>query len=163
MEQDLGGEVYTVYADVETADVYTLAAYHGAKWRAAATDTKAQALITATRLLDRQVWITAYNTFALRAVEQNIINASIELGIALLDGSEVQSNATNAERVRSMSAGSVSITNFRAVDAATRFPQIVHELLRGYMGTSTFYVPKATGVADETSFPIDLGFSVGGL
>jgi hypothetical protein len=113
--------------------------------------------------LDRQTWNDAYNTVALRAVETNIINASIELALAIMDGSEVQNQQTTAERLRTISAGSVSITNFRGIDNPTRFPQIVQELLSGYLGGSgVFFGATATGVAEETIFPIDLGFN-GGL
>lgn len=169
-EVDVGQETYTTYADVDTADIYAEAAIHATAWQdlgstlTADLDAKGRALVSATRTLDRQVWLDAYNTFELRAVEQPIIDASIELAIALLDGSDVQNVQTGVERIKSMSAGSVSITNFRGIDSPTRFPQIVQELLRGYLGSSgTGGVAQAFGVDAETTFPIDLSYGTGGL
>ena len=164
-EVDVGEETYTVYADLDTADVYAGSAIHGDTWRDPETteDMKGRALVTATRTLDRQSWRPEYSTFELRSVVPNIIVASIELAMALLDGSEVQNQPSGAERVRSISAGSVSITNFRGVDTPMRFPQIVQELLRGYLGEAgAGFVGKATGVDGLTVFPADLGLT-GGL
>jgi len=87
------------------------------------------------------------------------------LALALMDGSDVQNFSTTAERIRSMSAGSVSITNYRGVDIATRFPQIVQELLRGYLGSGsgTGGAAKVYGVDGETTFPIELDYAPGGF
>jgi hypothetical protein len=157
---------YDVYADITTADLYLNAASHAASWRALTDDVdKARYLVTATRLLDRQTWLDTYNTQALRFAETAIINASIELALALLDGSTVQDRQTNAERIKAMTAGSVSITNFRGVDDPTRFPQIVQELLAPYLGgsSSTLGVAVAEGVDTETVFPSALDLSGGDL
>jgi hypothetical protein len=109
--------------------------------------------------------LDTYNTQALRFAETAIINASIELALALLDGSTVQDRQTNAERIKAMTAGSVSITNFRGVDDPTRFPQIVQELLAPYLGgsSSTLGVAVAEGVDTETVFPSALDLSGGDL
>lgn len=161
---DAGDTAYAVYADIAAADAYLEAAYHADSWRAADDTVKARLLVTATRLLDRQSWQALYNTFALRLVVPNIVSASIEMALAILDGADTQNLQTGAERVRSISAGSVSITNFRGVDVPTRFPQIVQELLAPYLGgNGTLFVAKATGTDTETIFPIPLGYSVGGM
>lgn len=159
----LGSQGYDVYANVSTADLYLNAASHADSWREEIDqDVKARYLVTATRLLDRQTWKTEYNTQALRFVEQNIIDASIELALTMYDGSDVQERQNMAALFRSISAGSVSITNFRGVETATRFPQIVQELLKDYLGGSgTGYFSIATGVDGEATFPIDLGFNRG--
>lgn len=154
---------FTVYANVEDADAYADGASHGDAWRALTDeDTKGRYLITATRILDRQQWRDEYNTFALRVVVPDIVNASIELAMSLLDGSDVQNQQSTAERIRSMSAGSVSITNFRGVDTPTRFPLIVQELLRNYLGgDGSLFVSRATGIDGETTFPVELGINTG--
>lgn len=156
---------FTVYADIEDADAYADGASHAASWRALTDDdAKARYLITATRILDRQRWKDEYNTVALRAVEQNIIDASIEMAFALLDGSDLQTAQSTAEHIRTLTAGSVSITNFRGVDQPMRFPQIVTELLRGYLGgSSSSFVATVTGEDTETIFPVELGYNLGGL
>jgi len=154
---------FTVYADVEMADEYADGAYHAASWRALTDeDAKARLLITATRLLDRQSWKEGYRTFAEREAEPNIVNASIELAFSMLDGYDPQNTQSTAERIQSISAGSVSITNFRSVDTATRFPQIVQELLSPYLGgSSSALFPKIDGEDTETIFPVELGYNTG--
>jgi len=176
---------YTVYADLDTADEYLGGSSHASTWDTLDDDQKGRYLVTASRLLNRQAWkgtkTVAGQALAFPRTGMNIIpepvvdaeglpidvvNASIELALAIADGSEVQNQQTGAERIHSMSAGSVSITNFRGVDIATRFPQIVHELLRPFIGgtsDTTFGVAKATGVDGETIFPIELGYNTGGM
>lgn len=164
MEIDIGADTYTVYADEDTADTYAAAAYHAEEFRNATLLDRQMALVTATRLLDRQLWRDGYTTFAERAVVQNIIDASIEIAIDIINGSDMQNQSTNATLERSISAGSVSITNFRGVQNYTRFPTIVQELLRDYLtGNGSLFMPKSTGVADETIFPLGLGYSSGGM
>lgn len=165
VEVDIGEGTFEVYADVDAANEYADGATHGATWRASTDDdAKGRALVTATRTLDRQQWLDAYNTPELRAEVPNIVNASIEMAFALMDGSDLQNQQSTAERIRSMQAGSVSITNFRGIDTPTRFPQIVQELLRGYLGSdSSLFYSKAVGTDGLTEFPVELGFSTGGL
>lgn len=156
----IGSATYDVYADVSVADMYLDAAIHAETWWTLDTDTKARALVTATRTLDRQTWLEDYSTQALREDIDNIINASIELALSLAEGSDVQNQQTTAERVKRLQAGSVSIENFRGIDNPTRFPQIVQELLRGYLGSDgSNLVGVAEGTDGETIFPIDLGFT----
>lgn len=159
----IGSHPYETYADVSEADLYLDAASHAAAWRAddVDADTKARLLVTATRILDRQTWRDEYNTFELRAAQPNIVNASIELALALLDGSEVQNTQTGVERIRSITAGPVSITNFRGIDEPSRFPQIVQELLRGYLNAGGTLGPVVSGVDDLTTFPIQGSFTRG--
>lgn len=165
-EVDVGSETYTTYADLDTADVYALAASHATAFRAASTDDRGRFLVTATRILDRQIWKSDYDTFAERAVVQDIIDASIELAIDLANGSKVQTNQTTAGEISSLSAGSVSISYRRtaAGTSPTRFPLIVQELLYGYLGddaSGNSLWPKVNGVDEETVFPIDLGVTGG--
>jgi hypothetical protein len=176
---------FTVYADVDMADTYLDGASHADTWRALTDDdTKGRYLVTATRILNRQLWkgdkVASDQPLAwprtntgiddsllvldTNGIPVDIDNAAIELALAIADGSEVQNQQTTVERVRSMTAGSVSITNFRGIDIPTRFPQIVQELLRLYLGgTGSTFVPKATGTDGETSFPAELGFNIGGI
>lgn len=182
----IGGTEYTVYASVAEADLYLDAAFHAGNWQdqvLTPDETKARALVTATRILDRQNWkgskTVAAQTLAFpredmgltpepivdaNDIPVDIVNASIEMANSLVDGSEVQTRQTNEDLVRSLTAGSVSITFARESGAsAIRFPLIVHELVRKYLaGTSSSLRATATGVDGETIYPLDLGFS-GGL
>lgn len=181
---EIGSANYDVYADLSTADLYLDAALHADNWRAADVDSQARALVTATRVLDRQRWkgekVVADQPLSfprtdmaitpeplLRAADDiplDIINASIELALALVDGLEVQNNQTTNERIRSMSAGSVSISFSRTVagEVSLRFPLIIHELIRRYLaGGDSSFMAKATGVDAESIFPLDLGLLSG--
>jgi len=153
---------FAVYADVDTADAYMDGALHGDLWRSADDDTKGRALVTATRVLDRQLWQDAYNTYELRLAVPNIVNASIEMALALIQGNDLQNSTTTAEKVRSLAAGSVRIENFRGIDLATRFPTIVQELLAPYLaGYGATFVSKAAGTDGVSIFPTDFSYSSG--
>lgn len=154
--------VYTTYATLAATNSYLNAAAHADAWRDATDTEKSRAIVTAARTLDRQLWRDDYNTFAEREVVANIITASMEMAAALIDGSELQNVQNNTEKVRSMSAGSVSITLRNTDNEVTRFPQIVHELLRDYLLGESFVVgSKVVGVDTETAFPLDIGLSSG--
>lgn len=189
--EDVGSETYNVYADIDTADTYMTAALHGASWRAATIATKGMSLVTSTRVFDRQIWkgekldpdqplqfprtnmgIDGLDDSA--GVTPDAITAgSIELALALIDGSEAQDNQTTAERIRSLTAGSVSISNFRGTDSflgsggGTRFPLIVQELVGPYLeggsSNSTIGRARAFGVDNCTRFPGRYGFTDGGV
>lgn len=174
-------EEFISYATVEDADAYMDGAIHGSVWEDEDYTTKYKALVSATRMLDRQLWLgsktdsaqlnqwprtgTGVDGVEDDAVPTDITSATIELALAFIGGSDVQNQQSTAERVRSMSAGSVSITNFRGVDTvASRFPQIVQELVAKYLGgSSSSFAAKATGVDTETIFPVELGFGTGGM
>lgn len=182
----IGSQPYTVFADLASANLYMEAAFQGDTWRAAIDDNKKRALVTSTRVLDRQNWlgdkfdVNQEHAFprtnmgitglddSLGVTPDEIVAGSIELALALMDGSEVQDNRTTAERVRSISAGSVSISNFRGVDSflgsiAPRFPLIVQELIGTYLAGSDsgFGVAKATGTDTCSVFPGNYGFNQG--
>lgn len=163
VEIDVGTETFTnCYADQDTATTYATGATHGTTFLALDDDGKGRALVTAGRVLDRQNWADGYTTFEERSVVQNIIDACIELAMALVDGSEVQTKPNTASDIASMSAGSVSMSFRRGIYDATRFPLPVQELLRDYLaGAGAAFTAKSTGVDAETIFPIDLGFNRG--
>lgn len=172
------GDDYTVYANQETADAYLEAAQHAATWRASTTtdDDKARALVTATRLLDRQRWKgdktdssqahawprsnTGVTGVVDNQIPEAVTNACIELALALLDGSDVQSEQTTEQKLQSIRAGSVSLTYFRGAEGPPRrFPLIVHELLRDYLagaGVDTLGM-KVTGASAESRTGQDFG------
>lgn len=176
----IGSTSYDSYASVDTADDYLNAASHGATWRALSdNDDKARYLVTATRLLDRQYWKgtktsssqaldwprsnTGIDGVTDSVIPTDIINASIELALALLDGSEVQNEQTTEQKIQNLKAGSVSLTFFRGADGTpTRFPQIVQELLRDYLaGPGANLTSVATGVSGETISNDDYGYTEG--
>ena len=160
--QNIDSQPYAVYADTATADLYAAGAIHADAWRSVDADTKARAVVTAARVLDRQAWQAAYDTFDKRVAVQNIVDASIEIAIALVDGSEMQ-NSTTEQAISSMKAGSVAIEYFRGAEGpVTRFPRIVQELLAPYLGSASASIgSKSFGVDQRSIFPLNLGYTRG--
>lgn len=161
---DVGADSYSTYADEDDADLYLAAALHaGTTWSSLSSTTKAQALVTATRILDRQKWAAGYTTQALRFAVTNIINASIEMALALVAGSDFQSEQSTGQKLQSIRAGSVSLSYFRGAEGTPhRFPLIVHELLRDYLaGADLSLAGVATGVTGTSVTGNDFGHTEG--
>lgn len=154
---------YDSYVTVAAADDYLAASIHGASWSSASTLTKGQALVTATRILDRQRWAGAYDTQAEREAVSAIQDACIEMALALVDGSDLQTEALTGQKLQSIKAGSVSLSYFRGADGRPRrFPLIVHELLKGYLAGSNLNIGMtATGVDGVSSTADDFGHTEG--
>lgn len=156
----IGGNDYEVYGDVAEADVYLAGQIAAVTWQTVATpDMKAVALVSATRLIDRQQWLgqktDSYqpldfprtglffpNTEPPEEVPSNtvpteVVDASFELASALLDGSTVQDVPLTDNLIQSLRAGSVAISYFRSLQGATsRFPLIIQELLGFWLAGS---------------------------
>lgn len=154
---------YDSYASIAQADEYAAAAFHASSWISASTTTKGQALVTATRVLDRQRWASDYETQAAREGVQGIADACVEMAIALVDGSELQSEQSTAQKLQSISAGSVSLSYFRGAEGHPhRFPLIVHELLRSYLAGADLSIGMtATGTDGTSSTEDDFGHTEG--
>lgn len=155
---------YDSYASVEYADEYLTASIAaGTDWSALEDDAKGQALVSATRVLDRQRWRDEYDTQAEREVVQDIINACVEMALALVQGSTLQTAQSTAQLLQTIKAGSVSLTYFRGAEGrALRFPLPVWELLRDYLaGGDLALGMTATGTDGATVSGKDLGFTEG--
>lgn len=159
----VNSQPYDSYASITQADAYAAAALHAANWLAASELTKAQALVTSTRVLDRQRWASDYEEQAAREDVQAIIDACIEMSIALLDGSDLQSEQSTAQKLQSIRAGSVGLSYFRGAEGRPhRFPLIVAELLRDYLVGADFALGMvATGTDGTSSTEDDFGYSEG--
>jgi len=161
---DIGAEEFNAYADQDDADVYLTGSIHaGTTWDDATTANQGRALVTATRILDRQNWVDAYDTQAERFAVEDIRNASIEMALALLEGSDLQTEQSTAQKLQSIKAGSVSLSYFRGSEGTPhRFPIIVHELLRDYLAGGDFgRSGVATGVSGKSSTGDDFGHTRG--
>jgi len=174
---------YNAYASVDTADDYINAAFgdNADSWRALSDDdTKARLLVTATRTLDRQKWKgtktdadqaldwprkeTGITGVTNNTVPQDIVDASIEMAVALLGGSDLQNVQTTEQKVQSLKAGSVSLTYFRGADGVShRFPQIIHELVAPYLAgaSASLSSSSATGTGGKSVTNDDFGFTEG--
>lgn len=141
----IGSNEFQSYATDEEALQYLSASIsdQATAFAAADADTRAKGLVEATRLLDRQVWLAAYDTFAERAAVQDIVDASIELAALFVNGDlDALSNPTvNSSEQKRIKAGSVEIENFRTLStdrgAYNRFPLFVQELLRPYLSATS--------------------------
>lgn len=160
----IGSAQYEAYASLAEADEYLVAALHaGTTWSGASELTQGQALVTATRILDRQRWISDYEEQADREDVQQIIDACIEMALALIEGSDFQSEQNTSQKLQSIRAGSVSMSYFRGADGTPhRFPQIVHELLRDFLtGADAVMGGVATGIDGVSSTGNDFGHTEG--
>lgn len=167
----INSQAYLVYADDAVADLYLGGAIHADTWRASASDVKKMALVTATRTLDRQRWKgtknvsdqltqwprkgTGVSGVVDDSVPDDIRSASIELANALVNGDDVQNQSTTEEKIQSLKAGSVSITNFRNIGTSSRFPQIIQELIVPYLSAPDFGGVKTKGTHKESAFGRD--------
>jgi len=160
---------YDVYATIEDADAYLGAAYHADSWRALTDDdVKGMLLVTATRTLGRQTWLgsktvstqplawprseTGVTGVTDTVVPEDIINASIELALAILDGSTVQDDQNTAQKIQTLKAGSVGLTYFREAEGKPlRFPLIVWELVKKYLGSAIMIVGASSSGTDGVS------------
>jgi hypothetical protein len=129
-------------------------------------DKIARLIIGGTRILERQKWQDAYNTFALRdafisetidAVAQYPFRkACYELAVAILADDSVQSTPTSGSNVQSVGAGPASVTFFRPTLGVTgRFPLIVMELIGAYMAgrtSSELGTTASYGTEEESQF-----------
>lgn len=163
----IGTDDYMSYADTDTADTYLAGSVTVAGWVTASNDGKGRALVSATRLLDRQTWAEGYTTFDQRVAVPAIVDACCELAGLFIDGSTDVLNAPTTEQTtKSLKAGSVAIEYFRQNPAlAARFPTTVQELLGPYLAGSSeaasIAAPYAGGTDVCSQFDRDYGLTGG--
>lgn len=146
----IGGTEYDSYRTVAQADEYLAADFTATAWRAETDeDAKARALVTATRLLDRQVWPGektdedqdhVWPRTGVSGVEddeepQAVLDACCLLAKYIHEGSSVETSVSTASNVRRIKAGSVEQEYFFPQGNGTRLPLPVQELLAGLLGT----------------------------
>lgn len=179
----VGGNEYDVYAEVATADDYLEAEFSDAatRWRDATltdADAKARALVSATRLLDRQMWAgsktsddqelawprtgTGISDVDEDVVPQDIINASILIAADINNGVDISGSSSTDERIRSQTAGSVSISYFRDNSGGTRFPTAIQELLSKYLGGAGSGLTGVYASGTDRDSDFGTGYNVAG-
>lgn len=161
------------YLDNSDADTYFADALHSAVWDAATEANQNKALVTATRMLDRQRWEGAKtgdpqalqfprtgltdrdgNAVSSVTVPADVESATAELALALLTDADVQTTANSGSNVEEVDAKGVSVTFFRTDSTiAPRFPAIVDELIAAFLvGGAGFGTTTSTGSSAATSF-----------
>lgn len=144
----INGTEYVTYATVAKADAYLAASISNDVWSAATTDQKAIYLVESARVLDRQTWKPDFDTFQKRSTVEGIVNGSIEIAALLASGeSDFMANATTSSSVRSLTAGSASISYFKDFSSSSvvRFPLRIMELLGKYLSSNA--TPNGVGGA----------------
>lgn len=164
------------YATIAEADSYLEDSIDaGLNWVSVDPDSKARALITATRLLDNQCWVgtktASSNTLEWprtgvtdadgNAVDENtvpdqIVNGTIRLAYELSQDPTLASQQNTGSNDKKYVAGSVSIEFFRpggvlGTSGIQRFPFSVMELVREFLcGYGSKGAPSSFGT-DHTS------------
>lgn len=165
---DINGELYFVYADVETADDYLAASVGEAAdaWRDADDTAKARALVSGFRAIDAQSWKGEKTDEAQEGdfprtglfyrdgsavpsdeVPPEVVQANIELGAMLNAGISIDPAEARSTTARRLKAGSVEIENFRQFGALAIFPSAVQKLLGFWLAGS-----GGSGIGGSESF-----------
>lgn len=167
----LGVAIYDVYASQATADAYLAADITATSWATATNDQKAQALVSSTRLLNRQSWQgTATDTMAWprtgttddAQAYADVTEASILIASSLIDGTDViTSNGMNLQK--RLKAGSVEIENFRHDPfSVSRWPLAVNELIGKWLdGGTNVAIGYASGTDQTSALGNDYGYTFG--
>lgn len=170
---------YPVYADIVEADDFMRADPNYATWDALGDETQGRYLVAATRLIDRQrfpgdktsssqelEWPrtdTGIDGVVSTEVPAKIIQACTLLAYTMSQGSEVDTEQNQGQKIQSLKAGSVGITYFRGAEGIpTRFPTNIQELLRDYLeGASDSISAATTGADGETITGTDYSYTEG--
>ena len=181
----IAGNSYDAYRSLADTEAYLEAQISAAAFQASTDDdAKGRAIISMTRFIDRQEWqgekTDPYQAHAFPrtgltyadgsdvpsdAVPTEVLDAESEGAAIMMEGTDIQGTANpNAQSIQALKAGSASITYFRNEVIATRFPQIVQELLgRWLAGASPGLVAVATGTDGEDQFAEDQFGLTGGI
>lgn len=181
----IASQPYDVYAPLDYANLYLQANFAASGWFSLTDDQKGAALVSATRLIDRQCWLgdptglsgqtlqwprtnTGVDGVDDTIIPQGIIDGSVELAFAITDGNDVINNQVpGVQKIRDLAAGSVHISYFRLAEGATaqvaRFPLPVQELVGKYLcgagaGLDALVSSGTDGISTTED---DLGFDEG--
>lgn len=155
------------YLSVADADSYLGLSINGPSWASAAN--KDQALVTATRLIDRQLWVgKPTSPLQLLAwprsgvfdhynepvddsvVPKFILDATAELALALVIDPSLLDKLTMDTNIKRLEAGSAKIEFFKG-ELRGRFPAIIEELLGFYLKGATKVFGSLASGTDEAS------------
>lgn len=179
---DTGAGSFDAYWGAGLGDSYNA-------WLAASAVKRDQALVAATRLLDRQLWegtpvgvpvidsVLQWprngaidqdgNVVSNASVPDAIVKGCYELAAALLADSSLQSNALSGSNVKSVKAGPVQVDFFTSTlgitgSLPTQVQVLVGQFLRGSSGTpsSVSYGTDATQTSAQSQFDNDDSYNV---
>lgn len=173
----IGTTDYEVYGDLDEALEYLAADANAATFRDAEEVDQQRWLVTATRIIDRQIYagektdedqtaafprsgISGYDE---DEVPQAVIWAEFELANAMANGWDAANVQSTAQTTRRLKAGSVEIEYFRGAEGeAFRLPLPVTELLSAFFGSSSALAGSlAYGTCLDSIFDEDWSLSGG--
>lgn len=142
----ISGTSYDIYGTKTLATAYMRARIGADAWNSATGANRDKALVSSTRMLDRQNWVgqktvdsqpLEFPRTGLTDKDGNAVasdvppvlveEASYELALAILADATVQENITTGSNTKSVKAGSAAVSFFRATDG-TKLPSVVQEL-----------------------------------
>jgi len=162
----VGVNSYITNADCDT---YIEDAIHGTPWNDASEGDQDDALITAARFIDRQIWqgsktapspgqplewprtgLTTPGGDLVDSVTvpQFVIDANCELALALINDINLQDKPDQDQNLKRVGAGSAAVEFFKPENRG-RFPTIVQELIGFYL--EGFFESPVYSDADEES------------
>jgi hypothetical protein len=172
----IGGTSYEVYGSLTgagSASEYFNAALHGGDWIDADPEDQAKALVTATRMMDRQNWQgtktspTQFldwprtgvvdregNAVSSSAVPDGIVWGTYELAEILRADPTAQEAVNSGSNVRAVGAGSARVEFFQPTRlTASRFGAVVDELVGEFLDSAAGDLGiVVTGAGVESSF-----------
>jgi hypothetical protein len=165
---------YTSYAEVAEADAYLGASITATDWRAAGSDTKGRAMISAMRWMDSLNWqgerteednAHAWPRSGIDGVDEDtipdaLLAAFYELAAALVTDPELRTTLAT-KQIRSVSAGSVNITYGvgQSFQVSTPLPKATWELILPWLAGSGYSsAPQAQDVCSES--PLKDGYDL---
>lgn len=178
---EIDGEEFETYASLEDANKYMKGVFNNSTWFDPLSDpeTKARALVTATRLLDKQCWKGEKldssqplqwprEVDGVSGTPDAIVQGCIELANLIINGSDVVTNVQpGVQTIQSLKAGSVAMSFFRDAESLftknARFPVEVQELIGPYLCGSTTAISgsMASGTDGYSVTNEPFGFSEG--
>ena len=154
------------YVTLADANTYNDDSSHGTSWDGLEDEDKTRAILTAFRMIERQDYKGARvgtekwprtglvdeegDPVSSGSVPQFVEDAQIELALELTLNSAVQTSTDTGDNLKTLKAGSASITKFRP-KSGSRFPTIINEYLGRYLeGSIDLQFPIAGGIDELT-------------
>jgi hypothetical protein len=133
----IGGEDYDAYTDVDGADLYLAAdVSRYATWAALAEDDKGRAIVSATRLLQRQSWrdgVPSTDDPVLEPVAQ----ATSLLAVDIIAKPAVGDDGSTASNIKLVGGSGVPAVEFFRPLPGSPLPSAAYALLRDLLGASS--------------------------
>lgn len=145
----ISGNAYDIYGTSADATIYLAARISSTAWTSATTDTKSQALVTGTRLIEQYLLSRGQTVSPASAVDAAIERANYELAYQLVVTPNLQDQASAGNNRRRVKAGSAEVEFFWTAGGA-RFPAVVQSLLNGWLTEQSGVSSSAGGYVSGT-------------